>query len=58
MAREDVPEDEKRTENGDIGSTRDVGMSKGITFTERHDQNMAGSDGKCGPESLGDIEAK
>jgi hypothetical protein len=33
-------------------------MSEGITFTERHDQNMAGSEGKCGPEFLGDIEAK
>jgi hypothetical protein len=27
-------------------------------FTERHDENMPGSNGECGPEGLGDIDTK
>jgi hypothetical protein len=58
MAIEEVPEHERRIGNGDIRSARDVGMSRGITFTERYDEDMTGSNGECGTEDLGDIETK
>jgi hypothetical protein len=33
-------------------------MSKGITFAERYDENVAGSNGECESKGMGDNEAE
>jgi hypothetical protein len=56
---EGAPDDDGgRARNEDIGSTRDVGMSKRMTLGEGNDEEMAVSDGECGPKGLGDTESE
>jgi hypothetical protein len=49
-----VPVNELRTRNGGIGSAGADRIPKGITFTERNDENMARTNVERGSESLGD----